>query len=95
MGLLNFLTQATQKAGGALRKIGQVAGSAIRTVGAPIAAPLKTLANAAAGVTGFSATPMGASVMGLLNKGFDYVSSGRAADAMDSVSKFGTRLATG
>ena len=94
MGLLKFLTRVARGVGGVLRKVGSFGANAIRKIGQPLAAPIKAIANVAAGITGFAANPMGGAVMGLVNKGLDALGDGSAAKALDKVSNFGARLNT-
>jgi hypothetical protein len=76
-----------------VRKFGEVGGHIIRRVGEPLAGAAKPLAHTVQDLIGHH--PVGAAVMGAVNKGLDYVHSGRAAAMADKVAKWGAGIAGG
>ena len=80
-----------RRAGSVVRKVGDVGGSLIRRFGEPLAASAKPLAHSIQSLIG--SNPIANAAMGAVNKGLNYVSSGRAAAMADRVSHYGKKMA--
>jgi hypothetical protein len=81
-----------RKAGGIIKRVGDVASAGIRRFGEPLAAAAKPLAQTVQGFVGDKGVA-GTLVKGV-SKGLDYVSSGKAAAAADRIGKWGAGLGT-
>lgn len=86
-----FLGNILKKTGSALRSVGNLGGHVLRKFGMPVAHALKPLAST---IHGFLPQNSGTAMAGnVVNKGLDYVASGRAAGHVQGgVGGIGDRL---
>ncbi len=91
MGLGNFVGSALKRTGGFLRRVGEVGSDVLRRFGAPLGNALKPLASTVAGMV--PQNPVTNFASAAVNKGLDYLGSGRAADDVGKLGGVGDRVA--